>query len=381
MKTLMLGTIGIIAIAAQPCSAGNLAKNLGFYDWGGQYVSSLGESVQQIVALGSRAARITLSPRYNFDYHQGTTCSAASSLQALVQQPDIQAALDNPNIDVFMITAYDFTTFGDCQTQRYLEPQFYTPENVQALVQEYSDLTLYLYQAYAHTYKRFVISNWESDNSIYCGQAYSYATTQSFRDYCDGAYPSLYYGNATPAESLKALKLWFQYRQQGIADGRVRAAQLGLRGMRVYFAPEFCITRALHDGGFQSVLYDVLPSVMFDYVSYSAYESINAAQPGDTLTADLNTIREVTGSRSIILGEIGFSQSAWGTAAISRTSEVLAAADSWGVSYVFVWNLYDSSVGDDYGAYGTDGTLTDLGAYYQGILSGTAGRRGAPISF
>jgi len=151
--------------------------------------------------------------------------------------------------------------------------------------------------------------------------------------------------------------------------------------MRVYFAPEFCITRALHDGGFQSVLYDVLPSVMFDYVSYSAYESINAAQPGDTLTADLNTIREVTGSRSIILGEIGFSQSAWGTAAISRTSEVLAAADSWGVSYVFVWNLYDSSVGDDYGAYGTDGTLTDLGAYYQGILSGTAGRRGAPISF
>jgi len=305
MKTLTLETLTIIAIAAQPCLAGNLAKTLGFYDWGGQYASPLSDSVQRIVAIGSRAARISLSPRYGIDYHQSTACSTLASLEALVQQPDIEAALDNPNIDVFMITAYDFTTFGDCQAQRYLEPQFYTPENVRALVQEYSDLTLYLYQAYTHTYKRFIISNWESDNSIYCGQAYSYATTQSFRDYCDGAYPSLYYGNATPAESLKALKLWFQYRQQGIADGRVRAAQLGLGGMRVYFAPEFCITRALHDRGFQSVLYDVLPSVIFDYVSYSAYESINAPQPGDTLTADLNTIQEVTGSSSIILGESG----------------------------------------------------------------------------
>lgn len=319
--------------------------------------------MQKVVALGSRAARVALSPRYGIDYQQSTACSTLGSLEALVRQPDIKAALDNPNIDVFMITAYDFTTFGDCQTQRYLEPQFYTPVNIQALVQEYSDLTLYLYQAYAHTDKRFIISNWEGDNSIYCGQAYSYATTQSFREYCDGAYPSLYYGNATPAESFNALTLWFQFRQQGIADGRVRAAQLGWGGTRVYFAPEFCITRALHAGGYQSVLYDVLPAVLFDYVSYSAYESINAPQPGETLTEDLDTIQAVTGSNAIILGEIGFSLSAWGTAAISRTSEVLAAADSWGVSYIFVWNLYDSSALDAYGAYGTDGTLTELGAY------------------
>lgn len=379
MKTLVRRTLTIAAIAVQTASAGTLAKRVGFYDWGGQYPASISEGVQQIVALGSRLVRIAPSPRYDMDYHQGTACSSLGSLTALVQLPDFKAAFDNPQVDVYMLTAYDFTTFGDCETQRYLEPGFYTPTNIQALVQEYSDLTLYLYQAYAHTDKRFIISNWESDNSIYCGQAYAYATTQSFRQYCDAAYPSLYYGNATPAVSLQALKLWFQCRQQGIMNGRARAAIAGYWGIRVDFAPEFCITRALHDAGFQSVLYDVLPSVMFDYVSYSAYESINAPQPGETLTTDLNTIQEVAGSSSIILGEIGFSRSTFGAAATVLTGEILTAAEAWGVSYVFVWNLYDSSATDDYGVYGTDGAPTPYASYYQNVLQGAAKHSRVPL--
>jgi hypothetical protein len=359
----------MLVIAVHPAPASTLGNILGFYDWGGQYITPLAGAIAKIGVLGSHQARIAVSPRYEIDYQQGATCSTAGSLTNLVRQLDIRAALNNPNIDVFMLTAYDFTTFGDCETQLFLEPQFYTPANIQALVQEYSDLTLYLSRAYAHTNKRFIISNWEGDNSVYCGQAYSYATVQSFRDSCDQAYPSLYNGNATPAESLAGLKLWFQYRQQGIADGRARATQLGLTETRVYFAPEFSITRALHDNGFLSVLYDVLPFVTFDSVSYSAYESINTATPGETLTEDLNTIRNTTGADSIILGEIGFAQSAWGyDAVISRTNEVLAAAESWGVSYVFVWNLYDSSATQDYGLYGVDGTPTNLATYYQSLL-------------
>lgn len=116
----------------------------------------------------------------------------------------------------------------------------------------------------------------------------------------------------------------------------------------------------------------MLPSVVFDYVSYSAYESINTAQPGETLTADLNTIEEVTGSSSIILGEIGFSRSTFGAAATVLTGQVLTAAEDWGVSYVFVWNLYDSSATGDYGAYGTDGAPTSYASYYQDILQGAA---------
>jgi len=372
MKALTIAVMSLLATSVETCSAGTASDILGFYEWGGQYPASASEGIQKIVGLGARKARVALTPRNDIDYHQGTACSPLGSLATLAQQPDLKAALDNPNIDVVMFTAYDFTTFGDCETQRYLQPGFYTPDNIAALVQEYSDLTLYLYQAYAHTYKRFIVSNWEGDNSVYCGKAYDYATDASFRAYCDGNYAELYYGNASPADSLEALKLWLRYRQQGIADGRARAAQLGFGGMRVYFAPEFSITRALHDGGFKSVLYDILPYVPFDYISYSAYESINAAQPGDTLTADLNTIRDETGSTAIIVGEMGFSRSAWGADAVNRTNDVLAAASAWGVAYVFVWNLYDSSSTQDFGVYGTDGMPTTLAGYYQGVLQGTA---------
>ena len=82
--------------------------------------------------------------------------------------------------------------------------------------------------------------------------------------------------------------------------------------MRVYAAPEINIVRALRESGLKSVLYDVLPSVMFDYVSYSAYESINALDPSAALHADLDTIAAVIGSNSIIVGETGFSRTAWG---------------------------------------------------------------------
>jgi hypothetical protein len=362
----------LLMLAVHQAFAGTPAETVGFYHWGGEYPVSGSAGVEKIAGLGSHAARIALSPKYNMEYNQGTACSTAGSLEALAQEPDIQAAFDNPHVDVFMITAYDFTTYGDCQTQQFLEPGFYTTANTQTLVQEYSDFTLYLYRTYAHSGKRFIISNWEGDNEIYCGAAYAYATSESFRESCNQGYSSEYYGNPTPAESFEALKLWFQFRQQGIADGRLRAAQEGLTDTLVYFAPEFCITRALHEGGFESVLYDVLPSVLFDYVSYSAYESINTSQPAETLTEDLNTIEKVTGSKSIILGEIGFARSVWGAATTVRIGEVLAAADAWGVPYIFVWNLYDTSATEDYGAYSTDGLPTPLAGYYWKVLAPSA---------
>lgn len=363
------GIVAIALIAAQVLTAGPLARNVGFYHWGGHYAASAKEGVQKIADLGGRAARLSLSPRYAVDYHQSTACSAAGSLSELIRQPDVQAALDVPGIDVYMLTVYDFTTFGDCSTQRFLQRDFYTAATTQALVQEYSDLTLYLYQAYARTHKRFIISNWESDNSIYCGGAYSYAVSQPFRAYCDRVYPQIYAGNLTPADSIQALRRWFEARQQGIVEGRARAAQIGLGGMRVYISPEVSIVRALHDRGLASVLYDIVPHVIFDYVSYSAYESINEPEPGKRLAADLDTIQDVAGSSAIILGEVGFSRSSWGAEAVTRTAEVVKAATDWGVAYTFVWNLYDSGNGGDFGVYGTDGMPTPLAAYYQQLLS------------
>ena len=135
--------------------------------------------------------------------------------------------------------------------------------------------------------------------------------------------------------------------------------------MRVYFAPELNIVRALHDGGFQSVLYDVLPSAMFDYVSYSAWESINTADPAGKLRADLDTIRTVAGANAIIVGETGFSRADWPGQDVARTSNVISAALEWGVAYIVQWNLYDTNAQDQFGLYNLQGQATPLAIWFQ----------------
>src|SRR5947209_15255411 len=152
----------------------NTLKNVGIYHWGGSFTKSMSQGVEQIAALGVRNARVTLSPTYNADYNIAAVCYPGFTLSDAVRQPDVKRAFDNPDIDVLMITAYDGVSFGDCRQHRYLNPDFYTPQNTAAMMQEYSDFTLYLYQAYQGTHKRFIIANWESDNDIYCGQAWGY---------------------------------------------------------------------------------------------------------------------------------------------------------------------------------------------------------------
>jgi hypothetical protein len=154
----------------------------------------------------------------------------------------------------------------------------------------------------------------------------------------------------------------------GILDGRLRARAEGIEAKRVYLAPEFNIVRALHDGGFQSVLYDVLPYATFDYVSYSAWESINSADPTGTLLADLETIRNVAGTNAIIIGETGFSRADWPGQDVTRTSNVISAALDWGVAYIVQWNLYDTDAQDQFGLYDLQGQPTPLAAWFQGLF-------------
>ena len=355
----------LCTLAMPPMSwAGPFSRNVGFYHWGGRATTSMSRGVERIAALGGHVARVTMSPLYYRDYNVGASCYPRYSLSMLALEPDVKRALDNDSIESFILTAYDGASFGDCEHPRFLNPSFYTPQNTAALINEYSDFTLYLYRTYQRTHKRFIISNWEGDNTVYCMSAYSYAVSSDFRSYCDANYSALY-GNSSPAASFDGLKLWFQARQQGIADGRKRAAADGIGGMRVYFAPEFNIVHALHERAFRSVLYDVIPYVAFDYVSYSSYETVNAPALGSALTADLNIIRDIVGSTAIIIGESGFARCVWGANAATRTDEAVAAALAWGVAYVIQWNLYDQDPQNDFGLYGLDGQPTALAAFFQ----------------
>jgi hypothetical protein len=121
---LALAALGSPALCAAPAF-----RNVGFYHWGGRRTASMSEGVERIARLGGRVARVVLSPRYYRDYHISQSCYAGYSLTAIANEPDVKRALDNESIDVFILTAYDGATLGDCEHTRFLNPPFYTPEN------------------------------------------------------------------------------------------------------------------------------------------------------------------------------------------------------------------------------------------------------------
>ena len=337
---------------------GATATEIGIYHWGGAYPRSVAEGVEAIADLGGTVARVTISARAAVDYHTGSGCVDDFSLLAGVQTADMVRSFANEKISTFILTAYDGLTFH-CLDQSYLNPEFYSPWNRAALEQEYSDMTLYLLRTYPT--KRFILANWEGDNAIYCGAAYSYATDRVMRAACDANYAKWNGGIPSPAHALRGFRLWLEERIAGVADGRRRAAAEGIREDGIRIAAEMNIVRALRDRGFASVLYNVLPGLAVDYVSYSSYESINGANPAFTLHNDLETIRQVTGL-PVIIGEFGFS---WRRAdALMLSGAVLAAAEASRVEYAVTWNLFDQSEAEQYGLFDCEGNPTPLAVYF-----------------
>jgi hypothetical protein len=349
--------------AAVAARQSEFSRKVGIYHWGGRMAHSMQDGVDRIAAFGGQIARVALAPTYLTDYNMGTGCYPDFSLGEAAKIPDVQAALGKPSIRVYAITAYDGVSFGDCATHRYLSPAF-TSEHFQAIADEYAELTLQLHRAYQDSGKTFILSNWEGDNAIYCGSAYRYIVDMEFRDVCEAAYPGAYGGNHSVSDSVAGMIQWLQARRQGIDEGTRLAALENLGGVEVKLAVEISMVRGLRSAGLLSVLYDVVPYVKSDYVSYSAYESTGAEEPAERLQADLDVIESVADGRQVMLGEIGYSRSSWGAETPARTNEVIAAALNWGVSLVIYWNLFDQSDQVAFGLFDLEGEPTAMSEYF-----------------
>jgi len=360
--------VAVVCLTALLCAwpaRAQWADSVGIYHWGGSLKLSASDGINLIAGLGGHVARLVLSPLYYSEYGSATGCYPNYSLAALAQEPDIQRALDDPRINAFILTAYDGVSFGDCSTSKFLNPRFYTPANVAAMKAEYRDFVLYLFRRYAGSGRHFVISNWESDNAVYCNAMSEYASDPAFRLQCDNNYPSYYDGNRNVQDSLDGLRLWFETRQEGIAEGIRLAEQQALGGLEVVHAPEINSVRLLESNGFPSVLQDVLSQIHVDCVSYSAYEAANANRPADALAADIRTIRAATAADQIIIGEVGYSRSVWHDAAATRLRAFIDAAFASGVEYVVSWNLNDQDAAFDFGAFDSAGKITSTGLLLQ----------------
>jgi hypothetical protein len=333
--------------------ASNYSSSIGVYHWGvfSDPLGSVLGGVNFAASKGFKIMRLALSPRSSIDYGSSTTCDSGLPLNKLILLNGFPQALANSSINTFILTTYDSATFGDCATKKYMNPSFFTTANTTAVTQEYYDLAMYLYQTYKNTGKKFILDNWEGDNDLYCGDAYGYATSASSRATCDAKYQTTYSGNTSVNDSIIGMKDWLTARTAGISKARADAASQGLGGVSVVSAGELSIVKVLHDNGYKSMLYDVLPGISLDYVSYSSYESINNSTPATTLATDIQTIKNITGNNNIIVGEFGYSADQVGLAnAENYLQQVAQIVSSAGATYGIVWDLFDQP-GSNFGLF------------------------------
>ena len=313
--------------------------NLGVYYWGGQ---QNGVDTSQIIptakkladSLGVNTIRISLVSNDDAVYKNGGPCLLGMNLTALASRPDFNAIITDPKFSTVIITAYDWASFGDCNTQNFIDSNFYTPTNIAAIELEFTNLANYLKQ---FTTKTFIITNWEGDNAVYGGAAYS-----------NPNYPQA-------PQNIVGFKKWMMARSAGIAAANASNVKFGI---------EFCNIHSLENLGKASVLNNVVPFVNADYYLYSAYESFNIS--ANKLAADIDFVRnKLTGygknPNALLIGEMGFSKNDWGsvTNAADSLQNTINVVIQKQIPYAIAWVLIDSPY--NFGMYDDNGLISEMG--------------------
>ncbi|HEY4516049.1 MAG TPA: hypothetical protein VJH67_02585 [Candidatus Paceibacterota bacterium] len=323
-------------------------SNIGIYFWGGT-LDSPGSNIIQAGAnlvknLGVDKIRFALSVKSDKDYSGGVMVSNFS-LVNLAKRDDFTSIISDPQFKTIMITAYDGVSLPHEYIPNLLDPAFMSASsNIEKIKNEYRDLANYLK---GFSGKTFIISNWEGDNTVYCGSSYD-TTAEKCPNH---------------ANNIEAFRRWVNAYADGI---RLAGAS------NVFSAVEFNQVNLLKNKGLPSILYDVVPQVNTDYVSYSSYESLDpiiSGNGGNTLSTDIDTIISVSGRplSKIIIGEYGFAR---GTAEQNKgylkvATETIQAK---GVPNYFVWALLDYPSG--FGLVYPSGAKTPAGTYVCEVAGG-----------
>jgi hypothetical protein len=310
----------------------NVSTNIGVgpYYWGGTVSGTssaniIGEAESLADSLNTSTIRISLSPKSDMDYKNGS-CIPNFTLAGLAARSDFNQILSDPKFSTIVITAYDGVTLGDCAVNKALDPNFFTPDNTAKIEAQYKDLATYL-----KTFnKNFIISNWEGDNAAYCDD-------RSFKDpaSCPGA-----------SQNLIGLQKWLQAMTTGVASANAS---------NVYSGVEFNIVHKLKDMGLPSMLYDVLPNVSADYYLYSSYESANLG--ADKFASDIDLIRTILTNEGknpshLLVGELG-------NVDPTQMKSLLTVTSQKNIPLTYIWALLDTPPG--FGVFNSSGVLSPVG--------------------
>jgi hypothetical protein len=273
-----------------------LPDALGVYFWRGLDVpNALVPGLRLFQQSGFvSTTRIRLTPHvspsvedeYRFDSEwEAQVPIGAPFLPKAVTSTQYQKAFDLPGLRTIVLQAYDSASFGQIQDPLWLDT------NAKRVRNEYRDMTVELYRTQNGKGKRFIISNWETDNDIYW---FSKSQPQS-------------------AAAFEWFLRWFKLRQEGIRRGRKIAFDKGWGGVEVNDAIEFnsiyskleieTCPPARYVG---DTLHNIIKEVKPDYASYSAWESTGRCRLYDDLMTVKQFLHAVTdGHTQLMIGELG----------------------------------------------------------------------------
>jgi hypothetical protein len=358
MRTSIRLLISLFCFVA-PSTAG--AGYVGAYIWGGVLTNkhtngpdSFYDTVEFALGNGFDTIRFMIGPNTISDYKlPPETCSLTLTHRCLAKVMLNSPVWDNAQLKRIVITSMDFI----CSSPAYdasgggcLNPSILTAHSSE-IQSEYLGLLEALKDRFGTRDVQFVLSNWEGDNMVYCGDVGSFALNPAFPAVCKATWPA----GQTNAQRVQALLRWFSMKDAAIATFLVANPTFN-----VIHAPEFASYKLFRNGcNGNCVLNDnvwnqIRLSGGRQYCSYSSYDS--EGPPGGTFLAEALEII-ATGCNNLQIGEAGYDLNIYPpSAAIDLFKALFEINKTPGILGVIPWNFVGGQRGVDYGLFTTDGT-------------------------
>ena len=274
------------------------------------------ETAEVIRGMGSNIIKFRLGPDFNKRNYAGPDPGKYSTLTELARdEPSIRTVFNMPFY-------YYFMWVRTMQPVRWSDPEGYSEKDAEIEYREIYDLACHLLKTYDGSGKAFYFGHWEGD----------WLLVNGFNAQQD----------PIPHRVENMIK-WLNNRQRAVDDAKRDTPH---KDVEIYHYSEVNqVVKGLN--GKPCCTTEVLPHVIVDCVSYSAYDA--QKDPEQLLPAALNFIEKhlpqksgVPGRR-VFIGEFGYKAKGNGPELQkTRSLELARIAVEWGCPFVLYWQLYDN---------------------------------------
>jgi hypothetical protein len=323
---------------------------VGFYQWEG--VPSEGDrrsvleiAQQRVRESGAGLIRIHLGARYDYVYPRLDPRRFVGELEErtplrIAQLPRYRAVIEDPSFPTVVLTVYAARNYGAGYDDTNLLRKWSRVEE-RTEYEQIRELCEWLLTSYGKLRKTVIIANSEADEKLLEIMNYT--------------------GSAELAVSN--LRAWQRARHGAVEAARKKVGSGDLRLLSAFEVSLVNLKIQRQGSGFVksakgqwNALYDVVPEVPFDLLSYSAYESTNspyetqetgrpAGEIRSRLARDMAILRKQAQGRPVMIGELGFAREVFRSqpgGVTARWRAALEALRHEKPAYVVFWQVLDS---------------------------------------